>query len=104
MTAASIDVRILACFMGLLIVAGALDTLPDPPAVKPPSIQKNPVSQLLHPIAVATPPCTAKCLASGLHVRAGLIPSRQGFEGAASADDPFVLQATDASPPRLSVD
>ena len=101
MTAKSMSVQILASFLCLIIFAAALDTLPDPPAVKPQSSQNNSVSQLACQLAVATLNHVLDYLRSSVHLQAGFISIGQGFEVQRPAAVPFIRQATDTSPPRL---
>src|ERR1700759_1235600 len=54
---ASSIIKILTCLLCLFIVGAALDSLPDPPAIKPLSIQKNSTFQLAHiPVSTSAKP------------------------------------------------
>lgn len=102
MMARSISVQILACFLCPIIFVVALDTLPDPPAVKPQGGQNNSVSQPVYNPAVAKENRALDCLPSGARLQANFISNGQGFEMGRPASEPLVRQATDTSPPRLS--
>jgi hypothetical protein len=96
-------VQIVACLLCLLLVGGSLDTLPDPPAIKPQGNRNNVVSQIHHQLPVATKYQTSDCLAGASHFQASQFSVRHIFEGnGPSYKLTFVRQATDTSPPRFS--
>jgi hypothetical protein len=95
-------VKILTCLLCLVVVGAALDSLPDPPAIKPPGIQKNPTSQLiLIPVSAITK-FDSDYFSCRLQLQPDFIPATQVSDCAAFLAEPFVLQAADASPPRHS--
>jgi hypothetical protein len=95
-------VRILTCLLCLIVVGAVLDSLPDPPAVKPSSIQKNPVSRLTHSPFAATTTFTSDCLSCSLQLHINFIPTAQVLESPSFPSEPFVFHAADTSPPRPS--
>jgi hypothetical protein len=95
--------QIAACLLCLLVVVASLDTLPDPPAVKPQSNRNNLVSQLHHHVPVTAKNHASDCLACAPHFQVSLFSFGQIFEGRGPSYDPtFVHQATDTSPPSFS--
>jgi hypothetical protein len=93
-------VQIAAWLLCLVIVGGAIDTLPDPPAVKPQSLQKNLIPQLDDHVAVTAENQALESLACAVHIQAGTFSFGQSFEDRqVSYDLTFVRQATDTSPP-----
>jgi hypothetical protein len=96
-------VQIAACLLCLMIVVGAVDSLPDPPAVQPQRNQNNLVSQLDYHVAVAAENHASDCLTCAPLFQASLFSFGQIFEGRGPSYDPtFVRQATDTSPPCFS--
>ena len=85
----------------LLFAGGSIDTLPDPPAVKPQSVQKNLIPQRLDDHAGVTAENDAlESVARGGDFQAGVFLFVRNFEGEISSYDPtFVRQSTDSSPP-----
>lgn len=103
MKAPLIIAKILTCLLCLIIVGVALDSLPDPPAVKPPSIQKYSNFRLIHTPVSATANLASNCLSCRLQLHPDFARATQAFESAVLLlTEPFVLQAADASPPRRS--
>jgi hypothetical protein len=93
-------VQIAGCLLCLMIVSGSLDTLPDPPAVKPQRNQNDLVSQLDYHLAVAVETHALDCTTCAPYVQARLFSFGLIFEGRGpSYDSTFVRQATDTSPP-----
>jgi hypothetical protein len=95
-------VPILTCVLCLIVVGGALDALPDPPAVKPSSIQKNPVSRRTHSPVTATTKFTSDCLSCRLQLHINFMPTTQVLESPSFPSEPFGFHAADTSPPRPS--
>jgi hypothetical protein len=96
-------VQIAACLLCLMIAGGSLDSLPDPPAVKPQRNQNNLVSRLDYHVPVAAKQHALDCLACATHFQASLFSFDQIFEsGGPSCKLTFVRQATDTSPPCVS--
>ena len=95
--------QIPACLLCLIIVGGFLDSLPDPPAVKPQRNPDNFMSPLDHHAPVATKyhafdgpshvPHFQACLFSFDKILETRSPSRKLT---------FMRQATDTSPPNFS--
>jgi hypothetical protein len=95
-------VKILTCLLCLVIVGTALDSLPDPPAIRPPSIQKNAIFRHTQiPISAIANPASYR-LSCRFQLHSDFTPATQAYESAAPPAEPFVLQAADASPPRRS--
>jgi hypothetical protein len=95
-------VQIAACLLCLMIAGGSLDSLPDPPAVKPQRNQNNVVSRLDCHVPVAAKQHALDCLACA-HFQAILFSFDQIFESRGpSRKLTFVRQATDTSPPGVS--
>jgi len=87
----------------LMMVCGSLDTLPDPPAVRPAKTQINLVSQLTDHAVISAGNYAMACLACVPQFQAGLFSFRRISEGRGPSFDPdFARQATDASPPWFS--
>jgi hypothetical protein len=96
-------VQIAVWVLCLLFVGGSIDTLPDPPAVKPQSLQKCLIPQLDDHVAVTAENHALDSVARPAHFQAGMFSFGQNFEGGQFSDDPtFVRQATDTSPPCFS--
>lgn|SRR5579872_2898303 len=93
-------VKIVTCLLCLVVVGAALDKLPDPPAIKPSGIQKNPIFQLVHIPVSAITNLASDCFSCRLQLQTGFIPATQVSDCATFLAEPFVLQAADASPPR----
>lgn len=99
----TLKVQITACLLCLLIVAGSLDGLPDPPAVKPQGNQSKLVSQAEHHAPLAADDHALDCVARGPHVQARLLLSGQFLESRGpSFNLTFVRRAADSSPPCYS--
>jgi hypothetical protein len=95
-------VRILTCMLCLFVVGAALDSLPDPPAVKPSSSQKYSISRITHrPIAAITK-VTAEWLPCSLQLHTNFIPTTRVSESLSLPAEPLVFHAADTSPPRPS--
>lgn len=95
--------QIAICLLCLMMVCGSLDTLPDPPAVRPSRTQINLVSQLNDHAVISAGNQALTCLACVPQFQAGLFSFRRISEGRGPSFDPeIVRQATDASPPLLS--
>lgn len=96
-------VQIAACLLCLLIVSGSLDTLPDPPAVKPQRNQNNLVSQLDYHVPVAAKNHASDRLTCAPHFQARFFSFGQISESRGPSHKlTFVRQATDTSPPCFS--
>jgi hypothetical protein len=95
-------VRILTCMLCLFVVGAALDSLPDPPAVKPSSSQQYSISRLTHRPVPADTKVTSDCMSCSLPVHANFIPTTQVFESRSLPAGPLVFHAADTSPPRPS--
>jgi len=96
-------VQIVACLLCLMIVGGSLDTLPDPPAVKPQRNQHSLVSRLDYHVPVVAMNHASDCLACAPHFQASLFSFGQIFDSRGpSCKLIFVRQATDTSPPCFS--
>jgi len=102
MTNNSINARILACFLCLLLIGAALDTLPDPPAVKPQRSQNHLASPLLHQVKVLAEHRALDGLTTGFHLQADLSSNGQSFAAQLASLEPLVFRAADASPPTIS--
>jgi len=96
-------VQIAACLLCLMVAGGSLDSLSDPPAVKPRRNQSNLVSRLDHHVPVTAKQHALNCLACATQFQASLFSFDQVFEsGGPSSKPTFVRQATDTSPPCVS--
>jgi hypothetical protein len=96
-------VRILTCLLCLIVVGATLDSLPDPPAVKPSSIQKNSVSRLTHSPVTSTTKFKSDWFSCSLQLHINFIPTTtQVLESPSFPSAPFVFHAADTSPPRPS--
>jgi len=94
------NVQIVACLLCLIMVAGSLDRLSDPPAVKPHRSQNNLVSRLDCHLPVATKNHAPDRLTYAPHFQASLFSFGQIFESRGPSNKlTFVRHATDASPP-----
>jgi hypothetical protein len=95
--------RIAICLLCLMMVCGSLDTLPDPPAVRPSKTQINLVSQLNDHAVISAGSQALTCLACTPQFQAGLFSFRRISQGRGPSFDPgIVRQAADASPPWFS--
>jgi len=96
-------VQIAACLLCLMVVGGSLDSLPDPPAVKPQHNQNNLVSQLDCHVPLAAESHASDFLTCTPHLQAEVSSIGKIFEGGGSSHKlAFVRQATDTSPPCFS--
>ena len=95
-------VRILTCLICLFVVGAALDSLPDPPAVKLPSSQKYSISRITHRPVAADAKLNSDWRSCGLPLHTNFIPTTQVFESASLPAKPLVFHAADTSPPRPS--
>ena len=92
-------VQIAVWLLCLLFAGGSIDTLPDPPAVKPQSVQKNLIPQLDDHAGVAAENHLLESAARAVDFQ-GTFLFGQNFEGEITSYDPtFVRQSTDSSPP-----
>jgi len=99
----TLRVQITACLLCLLIVAGSLDGIPDPPAIKPQGNQSKLVSQADHHEPVAPNDQALDYVACGPQVQAMLLLSGQFLESRGPSFNPtFVRRAADSSPPCYS--
>lgn len=97
------SIQIAVWLLCLVFVGGAIDTLPDPPAVKPQSLQKNLIPRLDDHIGVTAENHALDSVARAPHFQADMFSLEQNFEGRQLSDDPtFVRHATDTSPPRFN--
>jgi hypothetical protein len=93
-------VQIAVWLLCLVFVGGAIDTLPDPSAVKPQNLQKNLILQLVDRVAVTAEKHALDSVARDGHLQAGMFLFGQNFEGEIFSNGPtFVRQSTDSSPP-----
>jgi hypothetical protein len=90
-------VRILACLLCFAMCGGALDSLPDPPAVKPKSSQLPGIAPIHH-VSAAAENRLFERLALGVQLQADLVSNVQSFEGE-RCSEPLIRYATDISPP-----
>ena len=102
MKAELIVARILPFLLCLAIVGAALDSLPDPPAIKPTCVQKNPIFRLIQIPASAIRNLASDCHSCRLQLDIDFTSATQIFERTVLPAEPLVLQAADASPPRRS--
>jgi hypothetical protein len=94
-------VQIAASLLCLMIVGGSLDSLPDPPAVKPQSNHNNLVSQLDYHASLAAKNQASACLTCP-HLQATVFSFGPIFESSGPSHKlAFVRHATDISPPFL---
>ena len=93
-------VQIAVWLLCLLFAGGSIDTLPDPPAVKPQSVQKNLIPRLDDHIGVMAENHALESVARAVDFQSGMFLFGQKFEGEIPSYDPtFVRQAADSSPP-----
>jgi hypothetical protein len=96
-------VQIAVWLLCLLFAGGSIDTLPDPPAVKPQSVQKNLIPQLDDHAGVAAENDALELVARAVDFQSGVFLFGQSFEGEIASYNPtFVRQSTDSSPPGLN--
>lgn len=96
-------VQIAACLLCMMIVGGFLDSLPDPPAVRPQRNQNNLVSQLDYDVRPAAMNRASDCVTGAPHFQASFFSFGQIFESSGTSHKlAFVRQATDTSPPCFS--
>ena len=95
--------QIAACLLCLVILGGSLDTLPDPPAVRPQRNQGSLASQRDYHVGVVAEHHALDGLTRASHFQAGSFSFGQIFERRGPSYEPaFVGQAADTSPPRFS--
>jgi hypothetical protein len=95
--------RIAACLLCLMILCSSVDTLPDPPALKPQKNQSSLICPLDHHVVTPTDNHALSCRACIPRFPARSFSFDQPFTKVGpSHDRSFVRQATDGSPPRFS--
>lgn len=93
-------VQIAACLLCVMVVGGSLDSLPDPPAVRPQHDQNNLISQRDYHVPLAAESHASDFLTCAPHLHAEFSSIGKVFEGGDSSHKfAFVRQATDTSPP-----
>jgi hypothetical protein len=93
-------VQIAACLLCLMVVGGSLDSLPDPPAVKPQHNQNNLVSQRDYHVPLAAESHASDRLTCAPHFQASFFLLGQTSESRCPSHKLiFVSQAADTSPP-----
>jgi hypothetical protein len=99
----SITLRIAACLLCLFIVAAALDSLPDPPAVKPHRSGIALVSLPHQHLSAAVKNTVVDCVSCVPHFQESLFSLSEIFESRRPFFRlEFVQRAIDISPPDLS--
>jgi hypothetical protein len=92
-----------ACLLCLIIVGGSLDSLPDPPAVRPQRNPNNFMSRFEHHIPVAMKYHAFDGPTYVPHFQACLFSIEKILETRSPSRKPiFVRRATDTSPPNFS--
>jgi hypothetical protein len=94
-------IRILACFIFLMLAWSAVDALPDPPAVKSRSVLNNAIAPLIDHVAVVRETTLTDALANHAGTQAFSIRLRQNCEVVQPSCSFFIRHATDASPPHV---
>jgi hypothetical protein len=95
--------RIATCLLCLMILCSSVDTLPDPPALKPPKNQSSLICQLEHHVVTPAGNHALSCRPWIFRFQARSSSFEQSFRKVGpSYGRSFVRQATDSSPPRFS--
>ena len=96
--------RIAACLLCLMILCSSVDTLPDPPALKPQKNLSSLVCPLDHRVVAPADNHALDCRATipSFQARASSSFEKILTKVGASYARSFVRQATDSSPPRFS--